>query len=112
MRARKKLPPSGKNPPLALEKLKSKVWLVVGIVSVAYVAYKDLSRHLIDVMVSSDYLVFEASEKIAKTWVGRLKDKHNLSNVALVLLKNDFGEIISMLGGVDYFDATNAGQIK
>ncbi len=59
-----------------------------------------------------DYSVFKLSEDLAKLWVERLKDKHDLSNAALVLLKNDTGEILNMLGGVDYFDATHSGQVN
>jgi len=41
-----------------------------------------------------------------------LKDQHDLSNASLVLIKNQTGEIITMLGGIDYFDIAHAGQVN
>ena len=66
----------------------------------------------INVYTTLDYPTFTLSEDIAKSWVDRLKYQHDLSNASLVLLKNDTGEIIDMLGGIDYFDATHAGQVN
>lgn len=66
----------------------------------------------INVYTTLDYPTFTLSEDIAKLWVDRLKNQHDLSNASLVLLKNDTGEIIDMLGGIDYFDATHAGQVN
>lgn len=66
----------------------------------------------INVYTTLDYPTFTLSEDIAKLWVDKLKNQHDLSNASLVLLKNDTGEIIDMLGGIDYFDATHAGQVN
>ncbi|OGG20109.1 hypothetical protein A3D03_01105 [Candidatus Gottesmanbacteria bacterium RIFCSPHIGHO2_02_FULL_40_13] len=66
----------------------------------------------INVYTTLDYPTFTLSEGITKLWVDRLKDQHDLSNASLVLIKNDTGEIIDMLGGIDYFDATHAGQVN
>lgn len=66
----------------------------------------------LNIHTTLDYPTFGLSEDIARIWVNRLKNQHNLSNAALVLLKNETGEIISMLGGIDYFDATHAGQVN
>lgn len=66
----------------------------------------------INVYTTLDYPTFTLSEHIAKLWVDRLKNQHNLSNASLVLIKNDSGEILTMLGGIDYFDATNSGQVN
>lgn len=70
---------------------------------------KDLG---INVYTTLDFPTFTLSEDIAKLSVGRLKDQHDLSNASLVLIENDSGEILTMLGGIDYFDATHAGQIN
>ncbi|KKT74094.1 MAG: Penicillin-binding protein, 1A family [Microgenomates group bacterium GW2011_GWA2_44_7] len=66
----------------------------------------------LNIYTTLDYPVFSLSEDIAKIWVNRLKDQHALSNAALVLIRNDSREIINMLGGIDYFDATHAGQVN
>lgn len=66
----------------------------------------------INVYTTLDYPTFTLSEDIAKLWVDRLKDQHDLSNASLILIKNDTGEIIDMLGGIDYFDAAHAGQVN
>lgn len=66
----------------------------------------------INIYTTLDYPTFLLSEDIARSWVNQLKDQHDLSNAALVLIKNDSGEIIDMLGGIDYFDATRSGQVN
>lgn len=66
----------------------------------------------INIYTTLDYPTFTLSEDIAKLWVNRLKDQHDLSNASLVLIKNGTGEILNMLGGIDYFDATHAGQVN
>ena len=66
----------------------------------------------INIYTTFDYPTFSLSENIAKIWVERLKDQHDLSNASLVLIKNDTGEIVDMLGGIDYFDATHSGQVN
>lgn len=66
----------------------------------------------INVFTTLDYPAYSLGENIAKIWVAKLKDEHNLSNAALVLIKNDSGEIINLLGGIDYFNATHSGQVN
>jgi len=66
----------------------------------------------VNIYTTLDYPTFSLSENIAKIWVERLKDQHDLSNASLVLIKNDTGEIVDMLGGIDYFDATHSGQVN
>lgn len=66
----------------------------------------------IHVYTTLDYPALALSQDIASAWVSKLRDAHDLSNAALVLLDNESGAMLSMLGGVDYFDATNAGQVN
>ncbi|MBP8591305.1 penicillin-binding protein 1C [Candidatus Shapirobacteria bacterium] len=70
------------------------------------------SKEGLNVYTTLDYPTFTLSENIAKIWVERLKNQHNLSNASLVLVKNETGEIIAMLGGIDYFDIVHAGQVN
>ena len=64
----------------------------------------------INIYTTLDYPTFKLSNEIANLWIEKLKDEHGLSNAALVLLKNDTGEIVSMLGGIDYFDEKHSGE--
>jgi len=66
----------------------------------------------LNIYTTLDYPTFSLSEYIAKIWIDKLKMQHDLSNAALVLLNNKTGEIINMLGGIDYFDDTHAGQVN
>ncbi len=66
----------------------------------------------INVYTTLDYPTYTLSEDITTLWVNRLKDQHDLSNASLVLLNNDTGEILDMLGGIDYFNTTHAGQVN
>jgi len=66
----------------------------------------------INVYTTLDFYDYSLSEDIAKLWVDKLHDEHNLSNASLILLKNDTGEILDMLGGIDYFDTKNDGQVN
>jgi len=56
-----------------------------------------------------DYLL---ALDIATNWVDKLKKEHNLSNAALVMIEKGNGAVRVMLGGIDYFDATNSGQVN
>lgn len=66
----------------------------------------------LNVHTSLDYPTYGLSEKIARIWIDKLKNKHDVSNASLVLINNDSGEIMNMLGGLDYFDASHAGQVN
>lgn len=64
----------------------------------------------VNIYTSIDSGYYDLSRKIALSQVNKLKNDHNLSNAAVVIIKNDTGEIISLLGSVDYFDTKNGGQ--
>lgn len=66
----------------------------------------------INVYTSLDYYSYTLSERIAKLWIARLRNEHDLTNASLVLLDNNTGEILVMLGGIDYFDINNDGQVN
>jgi membrane peptidoglycan carboxypeptidase len=51
------------------------------------------------------------AERVAKEHVGSLAEKH-VTNAALVALKPDTGEVLAMLGSVDFFDEEIAGQVN
>ena len=51
------------------------------------------------------------AERVAKEHVQTLAEKH-VTNAALVALKPDTGEVLAMLGSVDFFDEAIAGQVN
>ena len=51
------------------------------------------------------------AERVAKEHVQTLAEKH-VTNAALVALKPDTGEVLAMLGSVDFFDEEIAGQVN
>ncbi len=66
----------------------------------------------VNVYTTLDYSAYNLASDIANHWVQRLQTEHDLSNASLVLLENKTGAIRVMLGGLDYFDATHAGQVN
>lgn len=54
----------------------------------------------------------QLAEKLAREHVAELKEEHNLTNSALVALQPDTGQILAMLGSVDYEDETIDGQVN
>lgn len=66
----------------------------------------------VNVYTTFAYSIYQLSEDIASSWVKKLHLKHDLSNAALVLVENNSGAILTMLGGVDYFDAAHSGQVN
>lgn len=66
----------------------------------------------INVYTTLDYPTFLLSEEIAKLWVSRLQKQHDLTNAAMVVIDNKSGKILNMMGGIDYSDIKNSGQVN
>lgn len=66
----------------------------------------------LNVYTTLDLALFEFSEKIGRKWVSDNGKQHGLTNIAVVLLDNKTGEILNMLGGVDYYDTVSSGQVN
>ena len=66
----------------------------------------------INIHTTLDYPTYSLSDTIATIWVDKLRDQHDLSNASVVLIKNNTGEILDMLGGIDYFDLKNSGEVN
>jgi membrane peptidoglycan carboxypeptidase len=54
----------------------------------------------------------ELAERLAREHIAAVGPEHNMTNAALVALKPGSGEILAMLGSVDYRDETIAGQVN
>ena len=52
------------------------------------------------------------AESVAQQQVAALKAGHNLNNAAVIILRPDTGEILAMVGSVDYKDATIDGNVN
>lgn len=63
---------------------------------------------LVYTTLDSDW--YKLVRNIAAINVGKLHEEHDLSNAAVVVIKNETGEIITLLGSVNYFDQSIAGQ--
>lgn len=53
-----------------------------------------------------------AAERLAREHVAELREEHNLTNAALVAVQPDTGQILAMLGSVDYADESIDGQVN
>ncbi|MDT8304638.1 MAG: transglycosylase domain-containing protein [Anaerolineae bacterium] len=54
----------------------------------------------------------ELAERLAREHIAAVGPEHNMANAALVALKPGSGEILAMLGSVDYRDETIDGQVN
>lgn len=52
------------------------------------------------------------AEQHVRAQVAKLKDRYNAHNAALVAIKPDTGEILTMVGSADYFDPSIDGQVN
>lgn len=70
-----------------------------------------VNRGGLQVTTTLDLRMQQVAETVAKQQVALLA-KQNVSNASLVALKNDTGEILTMLGSVDYWDRTIQGRVN
>lgn len=65
------------------------------------------------VITTLDYGVQQAAEEIARNQVAALTtEKRNVSNASVVVIRPGTGEIIAMVGSVDYFNRDIDGQVN
>lgn len=65
------------------------------------------------VITSLDYNMQQAAEEIARNQVAQLtKDKRNVTNASVVVIRPGTGEIMAMVGSVDYFNRDIDGQVN
>jgi len=70
-----------------------------------------LHRGGLQVYTTLDPRLQALAERVAKEKIAALKDRH-ATNAALVALRPDTGEILAMLGSVDFNDPTIDGQVN
>jgi len=72
---------------------------------------KIIGRGGLTIRTTLDLNLQEAAERIARAHVEKLKDQH-VTNAALVALRPDTGEIMAMLGSVDYWNDSIHGRVN
>ncbi|MFN8470745.1 MAG: PBP1A family penicillin-binding protein [Anaerolineae bacterium] len=70
-----------------------------------------VNRGGLQVYTTLDIRMQSLAEEVARRRVAELKPQ-NVTNSALVALKNDTGEILAMLGSVDYWDNSIDGRVN
>ncbi|MBI3538100.1 MAG: transglycosylase domain-containing protein [Chloroflexi bacterium] len=72
-----------------------------------------LYRGGMKVITTLDYNVQQSAEQTARDQIAKLQaDKRNVSNASVVVLKPNTGEIVGMVGSVDYFNREIDGQVN
>jgi penicillin-binding protein 1C len=72
-----------------------------------------VNRGGLTVYTTLDYGMQQAAEEIARNQIAQLtKDKRNVTNASVVILRPSTGEIMAMVGSVDYFNRDIDGQVN
>ncbi|RMH02295.1 MAG: penicillin-binding protein [Chloroflexi bacterium] len=64
------------------------------------------------VVTSLDLNIQHMAEQMAREQVAARREAHDVSNAAVVVLKPGTGEILAMVGSLDYFDESIDGQVN
>jgi penicillin-binding protein 1C len=72
-----------------------------------------LYRGGLNVYTSLDYSIQQQAEQIARDQVAKLTaEKRNVTNAAVVVMRPSTGEIVAMVGSVDFFNRDIDGQVN
>ncbi len=66
----------------------------------------------LEVFTTVDLRYQRVVEKVASDHVDALRDAHNMTNAAAVAIHSPTGEILAMVGSIDYHDQTIDGQVN
>ncbi len=66
----------------------------------------------VTIRTTLDVELQQYAEGVAREQIARLRDTNNASNAAVVAIKNDTGEILAMVGSLDYNDEEIDGQVN
>ena len=69
-------------------------------------------RRGLQVHTTIDLRYQELAEKIARAQIDKVGSKYNASNASVVIIHPDTGEILAMVGSVDYYDEAISGQVN
>ncbi len=73
---------------------------------------EQVARGGLTVYTTLDLRFQQLAERLARKHVEELREEHNLTNAALVALQPDTGQILAMLGSVDYKDDAIDGRVN
>ena len=71
-----------------------------------------ISRGGWQITTSLDLDMHNMAQEAARTHVAERAAAHDVSNASVVILKPETGEILAMVGSLDYFDESIAGQVN
>jgi len=64
------------------------------------------------VITTLDLELQNEAERVAREYIATVAEKHDVHNAAVVVLDAPTGEVLTMVGSLDYFDSTIAGQVN
>ncbi|MCA9984650.1 MAG: transglycosylase domain-containing protein, partial [Anaerolineales bacterium] len=64
------------------------------------------------ITTSLDLNMHTMAETAAREWIAEWAPAHDVDNASVVILKPGTGEILTMVGSLDYFDSENDGQVN
>ncbi|MEM8859385.1 MAG: transglycosylase domain-containing protein [Chloroflexota bacterium] len=73
---------------------------------------EELANSGLQVTTSLDMRFQTMAENLASFHVDQLRDDHNLNNAAMVVMKPGTGEVLAMVGSVDYQDESIDGNVN
>ena len=71
-----------------------------------------VARGGLSVITTLDLRYQRLAEEVARRHIAKLREEHGATNAALVAIQPATGEILAMLGSVDYHDASIDGQVN
>ncbi len=72
-----------------------------------------VARGGLNVITTLDYNVQQVAEQVARDQIAKLQtDKRNVNDASVVVIKPATGEIVGMVGSVDYFNRDIDGQVN
>ena len=71
-----------------------------------------VARGGLSVITTLDLRYQRLAEEVARKHIAKLREEHGATNAALVAIQPATGEILAMLGSVDYHDASIDGQVN
>ncbi|MGQ9849776.1 MAG: transglycosylase domain-containing protein [Aggregatilineaceae bacterium] len=73
---------------------------------------RELARGGLQVYTTVNMDIQRLAESVARAQVSQLKAAHNMNNAAVVVIRPDTGEILAMVGSVDFNDEAIDGQVN
>lgn len=73
---------------------------------------RELARGGLQVYTTINMDIQRLAESVARAQVSQLRAAHNMNNAAVVVIRPDTGEILAMVGSVDFNDEAIDGQVN